>query len=55
MPQTILENFAEQARIAAAPDNRTSAIRELLKNSMSEADAMADAITAQQDDEVTLF
>jgi predicted metal-dependent enzyme (double-stranded beta helix superfamily) len=55
MTQTIVENFVEQARIAAASGSPTSAIRDLLKSSMSEADTMADAIASLPDDEVMLF
>lgn len=55
MTQPILKNFVERARIAAASDNPKSAIRELLKSSMSESDAMADAIASLEDDEVMFF
>ncbi len=55
MTPTIIENFVKQTRIASTSDNPASAIRQLLKNSMSEADTMANAIASLEDDEVMLF
>jgi len=55
MTNPIIDEFVERARTAAASDTSTSAIRELLKGSLSESDAMADAIASLEDDEVMVF
>ncbi|WP_298862731.1 hypothetical protein [uncultured Sulfitobacter sp.] len=55
MTQSILNSFVERARVAAASDNATFAIRKLLKSSFSESETMADAIASLETDEVMLF
>lgn len=51
----ILENLITRARAAAASENPTTALRELLKDTQTDQAAMAEAIAAQSEDEVLLF
>jgi len=55
MNEYILNDFVDRARDEAVSDKPTSALRELLKESFSERGAMADAIAAQEEDEVLLY
>jgi predicted metal-dependent enzyme (double-stranded beta helix superfamily) len=55
MSPKILETFVEKARIAATSDTPSSSIRNLLKDSLSQSEDLADAIAAQKEDEVLLF
>jgi predicted metal-dependent enzyme (double-stranded beta helix superfamily) len=55
MTPPILETFVERARAAAASDTPKTTIRDLLQSSLSESDAMADAIASLETDEVMFF
>ncbi len=55
MSQSLLNAFVKRVRDEAASDKPTTALRELLKDSFSQRNSMADAIAAQEEDEVLLF
>ena len=55
MTQSILDEFVERTRVAAASENPNSALCALLQESLANSDAMADAIAAMDDDEVMMF
>ncbi|WP_417518597.1 hypothetical protein [Minwuia sp.] len=51
----LLETFVTDARAAAVSDEPTSAVRGVLEDALTRADAFAALIAAQADDEVHLF
>lgn len=55
MPQKILEDLVIRIRKAAASDDRLSTIREVLKESLSDKEDLANAIAAFEEDEVMVF
>lgn len=55
MSSEILETLVEKTRIAAASDTPSPSIRTLLKDSLSQSEDLANAIAAQEEDEVLLF
>ncbi|MGB0504882.1 MAG: hypothetical protein ACPGGK_01690 [Pikeienuella sp.] len=55
MTPEILTDLIAKSRKAAASENPTSALREVLKSSQVNQSEMAEAIAAQEEDEVLLF
>ncbi len=53
--QTILEDFVTCARAAAVSDTCSADLRDVLRESLLQANAFADAIAAMAEDEVLLF